>query len=97
MLLGVSRYMLTFLKPSLWKILAAAALFYASSYLWRAYTMSRISDTFPRGFPFEYYMAWGPCPPGEICSEFNSLYLLLDILIWYIVGAFLVDRLQKRR
>jgi hypothetical protein len=89
--------MLTFLKPNLWKILVTVALFYASSYLWRAYTISHISDTFPRGFPFEYYMAWGPCPPGEICSEFNTLYLIIDIVIWYVVSAFLVARLRKGR
>jgi hypothetical protein len=85
-----------FLKPNLWKLLLTIALFYASSYLWRAYTMSRISDTFPRGFPFEYYMAWGPCPPGETCFEFNTLYLVLDLVIWYLVSAVLVDRFQKR-
>lgn len=89
--------MITFLKPNLWKILAAVALFYISSYLWRAYTMSRISDTFPHGFPFQYYMAWGPCPPGEICSEFNGLYLMLDLIVWYIGGAFLVARIQNRK
>ena len=88
--------MLTFLKPNREKIMAAAALFYISSYLWRVYTMSRISDTFPHGFPFEYYMAWGPCPPGDTCSEFNILYLILDVIIWYLVGAFLVERVQKR-
>lgn len=88
--------MVTFLKPNLWKILLAIVLFYSTSYLWRAYIMSRISDTFPRGFPFEYYMAWGPCPPGETCFEFNALYLILDLVLWYVVSAFLVERLRKR-
>lgn len=85
-----------FLKPNLWKVLLAAALFFATGYLWRMYTISRISDTFPWGFPFQYYLAWGPCPPGEVCFESNILYLILDIVIWYGVGAFVVDRIQKR-
>lgn len=86
--------MLIFLKPNLWKILLAAVLFFATSYIWRMYTIFRVSDTFPWGFPFQYYLAWGPCPPGEICFEFNNLYLILDILIWYVVSALLVERLQ---
>jgi hypothetical protein len=86
----------TFLKPSLGKILLAAALFFATSYLWRAYTIARISDTFPWGFPFQYYLAWGPCPPGEVCYEFSTLYLILDSVVWYTTAAFLVERLQKR-
>lgn len=86
-----------FLKPSLWKILLTMAFIYVSSALWRAYVISRISDTFPLGFPFQFYEAWGPCPPGENCSEFNSLYFLLDLTIWYIVSALIVNRTQKRR
>jgi hypothetical protein len=85
-----------FLKPTLWKLLLTAGLLYASSSVWRAYVISRISDTFPHGFPFQFYAGWGPCPPGQNCSEFNGLFLLLDILLWYIVSAFIVDRLRKR-
>lgn len=85
-----------FLKPTLWKLLLTAGLLYASSFVWRAYVISRISDTFPHGFPFQFYVAWGPCPPGQNCSEFNGWFLLLDILLWYIVSAFIVDRLRKR-
>ena len=88
--------MANILKPTLWKIGLAAGLLYASSALWRAFVISRISDTFPQGFPFQFYMAWGPCPPGQVCSEFNGLFLLLDILIWYAVSAFIVGHLQKR-
>ena len=85
-----------FLKPTLWKLVLTAGLLYASSSVWRAYVISRISDTFPYGFPFQFYIGWGPCPPGQNCSEFNGLFLLLDILLWYIVSAFIVDRLRKR-
>lgn len=87
--------MLRVLKPGIWKIVFALSLFAISSILWRTYTISRISDTFPHGFPFQFYMGWGPCPPGEICSEFNSLYLIFDLLIWYIVSAWIVDRIQN--
>jgi hypothetical protein len=59
------------------------------------YIVTTISDTFPWGFPLQFYLAWGPCPPGESCSESNPLYLLLDILIWYLIGAFTVQWLQK--
>lgn len=87
--------MFNFLKPTLWKVIAAIGLFYVSSLLWRAYVISRISDTFPMGFPFRFYLGWGPCPPGENCSEFNGAYLLLDVLIWYAVSAWTVDRLRR--
>ena len=89
--------MLRFLRPNLWKLILGILLFLGSSALWRAFVISRISDTFPRGFPFQYYLAWGPCPPGQSCSEFNMLFLILDVVIWYMVSAFIVDRLQKKR
>jgi len=88
--------MMSFLKPNLWKIIFTMILFYGSSALWRMYVISRISDTFPRGFPFQYYLGWGPCPPGEICFEFNWLYLVLDVLIWYVVSAWSVGWIQKK-
>lgn len=86
-----------FLKPNLLKIVLAIALLVVTGYLWRMFVISRISDTFPWGFPFQYYLAWGPCPPGETCFEFNWLFLILDVLLWYGIAAFLVDRVQKRR
>ena len=89
--------MLNFLKPTLWKILFTLALLGVSSFLWRAFIISRISDTFPLGFPFQFYLAWGPCPPGQTCSEFNGLLLALDLVLWYALSAFLVDRLLKAR
>ena len=89
--------MLRLLKPNLWKIVLAVILLYISSALWRAYVIRRISDTFLHGFPFQFYVAWGPCPPGEICFEFNWLYLVLDLLIWYVISAFIVQWLRGRR
>lgn len=86
-----------FIKPTLGKLMLTAGLLFASSALWRMYVISRISDTFPWGFPFQFYLAWGPCPPGQNCSEFNGLYLILDVILWYVVSAFLLDRLRMRR
>ena len=87
--------MKTFLRPSPLKIILAFALFIAASYLWCMYIISTISDTFPWGFPLQFYLAWGPCPPGEVCSEFNGLWLVLDIIIWYMVSAFVTRMVKK--
>lgn len=78
-------------KPTFLKILFTLVLLVVSSYLWRMYVIARISDTFPWGFPLQFYLAWGPCPPGEICSETNVFFLILDVLLWYIVSTFLVS------
>lgn len=80
----------TLLRPGLAKILLAFFLVVLSSYLWRLYIISTISDTFPLGFPLQFYVAWGPCPPGVSCSESNIFYLIVDILFWYFVSAFLI-------
>jgi hypothetical protein len=71
-------------------------LFLIASLLWRSYVISTISDTFPWGFPVQFYLAWGPCPPGESCSEFNGLWLFLDILIWYVVSTFIIHTFKKK-
>jgi len=85
------------LRPNLVKLMLTIILFYVSSALWRIYVISHISDTFPHGFPFQYYLGWGPCPPGEVCSEFNALYLILDWVIWYLISAFMVNGLMKNK
>jgi hypothetical protein len=85
----------TFLKPSLAKIFLTFAFLVLSSYLWRLYIISTISDTFPWGFPLQFYLGWGPCPPGELCSESNIFYLIIDILFWYVVSGFLIMILGK--
>jgi hypothetical protein len=83
-------------KPNLWKIVLTGILFFLSSALWQVYVLLHLSDTFPAGFPFEFWVAWGPCPPGQNCSEFNGLNLILDLIIWYIVSAFIVNGIRKR-
>lgn len=49
----------------------------------------------PLGIPLQFYLAWGPCPPGVSCSESNLFDLAIDILFWYILSAFLVSKLVK--
>ena len=84
-------------KPTFLKILLTLVLLVVSSYLWRMYVIARISDTFPWGFPLQFYLAWGPCPPGKICSETNFFFFILDVLFWYIASAFLVSGIANVR
>jgi hypothetical protein len=88
--------MKTLLKPTVLKFILMFVLFVAASWLWRMYVISTISDTFPLGFPLQFFLAWGPCQPGQDCSTFNGLYLTLDIIFWYIAGAILVWRFQRK-
>jgi len=85
------------LKPALWKLLLTTALLFISSALWRAYVVLRISDTFPIGFPFQFYLSWGPCQPGQNCSESKWLFLIFDMIIWYAISAVLVDRVGNKQ
>lgn len=84
------------LKPTLSKIILTFALFIISSLLWRMYVTATLSDTFPLGFPLEFFLAWGPCRPEQNCSEFNGLWLVLDILFWYVVSAGIVEWVKNR-
>lgn len=83
------------LKPTFLKVFLALTLFILLSWLWRMGIKFIISDTFPYGVPFPFFLAWGPCRPGENCSEFNGLYLVLDIVIWYMASAWLVSRFRR--
>jgi hypothetical protein len=85
------------LRHSPAKIILTLVFFALSSYLWRLYITSTISDTFPWGFPWQFYLAWGPCPPGEACSESKPLFLILNILFWYILSGFLVAGIARDR
>ena len=89
--------MKTLLRLSLSKIILTFALFGLSSYLWRIYITSAISDTFPWGFPLQFYLGWGRCPPGQMCSESNTFFFILDLVFWYIVSGFLVSKLARVR
>lgn len=84
--------MIQFLKDNLRTILLALALMLVSGLLWSLYLTARVSDTFPLGFPFRFFLTWGPCPPGHSCTEFNIFNLILDFLLWYAVSAFIFRR-----
>ena len=88
--------MIRILKPNLWKLGLTLGLFSISSIFWRAYVISRISDTFPMGFPLQFYLSWGPCQAGQNCSESNWVFLIVDILIWYLISASIVDRIKRK-
>jgi hypothetical protein len=84
-------------KPTLLKLILTLVLLVVFSYLWRMYVITRISDTFPWGFPLQFYLAWGPCPPGEICSQTNIFFFILDLLFWYVFSAFLIAGIARVR
>lgn len=88
--------MKSILKPTQAKIVFTLALLVISGWLWRMLVVSRISDSFPMGFPLQFYLSWGPCLPGETCSEFNGWYLTIDLALWYLVSAFVLARVQKK-
>ncbi len=85
------------LKPTFLKILIAVILFVIFSIAWGMAVPFIISDTFPLGFPFPIILAWGPCPPGENCSDFSTINLIVDAAIWYFIGAWTGSRFQKPR
>lgn len=85
-----------FLRPTFTKIFFTFVLFILSSWIWRTVLMFVISDTFPHGFPLQFYLAWGPCQPDETCFEFNGLYLFVDLSFWYLVSAFVIHRFQRK-
>lgn len=84
-------------KPTLSKIILTLALFSLASLLWRMYVMATLSDTFPVGFPLQFFLTWGPCRPEQHCAEFNGLWLILDLLFWYAISAGLVAAVHLRR
>ena len=77
-------------RPTFAKIVVAFVLLALSAWLWRMFVIRTISDTFVWGFPLQFYVGWGPCPPGKICSEMRPLSLVADALIWYAVSALLL-------
>lgn len=86
--------MLGFLKSLLQNAALALALFATASLLWSLVDLS--FDSSAMGFPFSFYVRWGPCPHGLNCATFYNLYLILDLIIWYIISEFVLSRFQKR-
>lgn len=87
--------MWSFLKLTPIKITLALVLFTLSGYLWHLYIISTVSDSFPWGFPLQFYLSWGPCPAGSSCKQSNVLFLIIDVLFWYIVSAYFASRFAK--
>jgi len=53
-------------------------------------------DYWANGWPLHFYESWGPCHDSEAtCSSFNTLFLILDVLIWY--GVVCLGDLIRRR
>ena len=77
-------------RPTVGKLVLAGILLALSAWLWRMLVIRSISDTFVWGFPLQFYIGWGPCPPAETCYEMRPLSLVADGLIWYAVAALLL-------
>lgn len=88
--------MLKFLKPSLLKIVITLVLFPGLTWLWSLKNRFIMDASF-YGLPLTFFTVWGPCRPGETCSEFSSLNFGLDVVFWYLVGALLVEWFNKNR
>jgi hypothetical protein len=89
--------MKSILKPTVLKLVVAAALFIGLTWLWGFVSNMVIMDASFYGLPLTFFSAWGPCQAGKNCSEFNGLNLFLDIMFWYLISAFAVQMLIKRR
>jgi hypothetical protein len=75
------------LKPNFWKIALAIILLGISSALWRTYVVTHNS----RRVSLSILLELGACPPEQNCSEFSMLFLLLDVIIWYLIRAFIMQ------
>jgi hypothetical protein len=84
-------------KPTLLKGTVTLGLFIFFSWLWRVTLGARIMDASFYGTPFHFFSAWGPCPPGQTCSEFDGWGLVLDIFFWYVISAFALNRIAWLR
>lgn len=88
--------MLKFLKPSLLKIFVTIILFIVMNWMWNLKNMFIMDASF-YGAPLTFFTSWGPCQIGQNCSDFNGINLLADLVFWYLVCAFGVDWIQRRR
>ncbi len=89
--------MKNFLRSSLIYLILGVVLLFASSFIWQMLVGRLLVDTSFMGYPLHFYTAWGPCPPGQACAEFNFPYLILDLVFWLIVGAILVELYKWRQ
>ena len=89
--------MLKFLRPSALKIAVPLVLFISLTWLWGFIGNMFIMDASFYGVPLKFFTAWGPCQIGQDCSDFNGINLLLDLVFWYLVCAFVIERFNKKK
>ena len=53
-----------------------------------------ITDWYPVGYPFTIH-ARGYCAPTYVCVEFRLIALIIDIVFWYVLSAFVIQRRVK--
>jgi TRAP-type C4-dicarboxylate transport system permease small subunit len=92
-----ARLEMKFIKPMSVYIFLVLILLASSSFIWQMLVGRMLADTSFMGYPLHFYTAWGPCPPGAACTEFNLPYLILDIIFWLIVSAILIELYKWRR
>lgn len=85
-----------FLKSLLLEIIIALLLFPALTWLW-SLKNRYIMDASFYGVPLTFYTVWGPCRPGETCSEFSLLNFGLDLVFWILISALLVEWFTRRK
>ena len=83
--------MKTLLKPTVWKMTLTLAFLIIATLLWRGYAITIASDTFNLGFPFQFYIIWGPIP------VFDLLGFSLDLIFWYSISLFVIVMVEKRK
>lgn len=78
---------LSFLKPTLPKIITAGVLLGVTYVLQASWWNANFADYWAYGFPFPFYETWGPCEIDAVCRAFRWPRLLLDVAIWYLLAA----------
>jgi hypothetical protein len=80
----------SFLIPSPSKFILAIALAYIFGWIIKPMTIL-VTDWYPVGFPFTVY-AEGFCLPSYICVEFRWIAFIINLVIWYILSAFIIHK-----
>jgi hypothetical protein len=83
-----------FFKPTTWKIILFVVFFVVSSFI---FTLdSRYGAATYIGAPFPYYTSPAALP-DQPSASWNFIYLLLDIIIWYLISALIILGINKLR
>ena len=79
------------IKPTIGKIIFLTVFYFASKIL------SVYVYLFAEGMPFIFHKSsldWPGLVKGKP-AEFNYIYLVMDIIIWYLMGCFIIFLFQK--